>query len=118
MSESGIFWKELSLDTNKSKDIFCRGKDDDSITFNVKAICSESDEFGILKQSSCQVPRFSIKILPALVFDNKLAFVVDLTITQCNYQMRIEPGERINLHCVYCGGETEITLKVTFKRAK
>lgn len=116
MSDSGIFWKELSLDTNKSKDIFCRGKDDGSMTttFNVKAICTESEEFGVPNKqiSSCQVPRYLIKILPALVFDNKLAFVVDLTVAQCNYQMRIEPGERINLHCVYCGGETEMTLKV------
>ena len=51
-------------------------------------------------------------MLPPLVFENKLPFVIDVSIPCAEYEMRIEPGERISVYCIKCNSGIQIIFKV------
>ncbi|XP_024221985.1 vacuolar protein sorting-associated protein 13C [Bombus impatiens] len=110
VSEEGIYWKELSATINVIKDICCKMKGDESNSvFYVKVSCNE---IPVIARSSCHVPNYLINIYPPFIFNNQLPFVIDVYIPAINYEVKIEPGERINMHSLSCNIDVQFTFKV------
>ncbi|KOX79050.1 Vacuolar protein sorting-associated protein 13A [Melipona quadrifasciata] len=110
VSEEGIYWKELSATTNVIKDVCCKMKDDESNSvFYVKVSCNE---IPVTTRSSCQVPNYLISIHPPFSFNNQLPFVIDVHIPAISYEVKIEPGERINVHSLNCNTDIQFVFKV------
>ncbi|KAK0164246.1 hypothetical protein PV328_002894 [Microctonus aethiopoides] len=110
VSERGIYWKDLSENLNTPKDIYCSAKDENANSFfGVKVLCTEHPKF---ERTNCHVPQYLISIVPPLVFDNKLPFVVDINVPSIDYDVRIEPGERINVYSIRCDADTTVNFKI------
>ncbi|KAF7991246.1 hypothetical protein HCN44_002808 [Aphidius gifuensis] len=110
VSERGIYWKDSSEHINTPRDIYCYGKNDDvQSLFCVKIVCNESKNF---ERTNCQVPQYLISIVPPIIFDNKLPFVVDINVPTINYDVRIEPGEKINVYTIKCDNDTTVNFKI------
>ncbi|CAL7940918.1 unnamed protein product [Xylocopa violacea] len=110
VSEEGIYWKELSSKMNVIKDICCKMKEDESNSvFCVKVSCNE---IPVVTRPSCQVPNYLISIHSPLIFNNQLPFVIDVYIPAINYEVKIEPGERINMHSLNCNTDIQFTFKI------
>lgn len=58
------------------------------------------------------MPQYLISIVPPIVFDNKLPFVIDVDVPSIDYEVRIEPGERINVYSIKCDNDTTINFKI------
>lgn len=85
-------------------------KDDESNSvFYVKVSCNE---IPVIARSSCHVPNYLINIYPPFIFNNQLPFVIDVYIPAINYEVKIEPGERINMHSLSCNIDVQFTFKV------
>lgn len=82
------------------------------MVFGVKVICSKHQTSS---QINSQVPEYLIRMLPPLIFENKLPFVIDISIPSVDYEMRIEPGERISIYCIKCNSAIQIIFKVLVK---
>lgn len=109
MSEEGIYWKELSA-TNLIKDICCKMKEDENNSiFYVKVSCNE---IPVITRPSCQVPNYLISICSPFIFNNRLPFVIDVHIPAINYEVKIEPGEKINIHSLNCNIDIQLIFKV------
>ncbi|XP_033208533.1 vacuolar protein sorting-associated protein 13C-like [Belonocnema kinseyi] len=110
VSEEGLCWRELSDDLYVPKDIYCKEKENDSsVVFGVKVICSKRQTGS---HTNSQVPEYLIRMLPPLIFENKLPFVIDISIPCVDYEMRIEPGERTSVYCIKCNSATQIIFKI------
>ncbi|XP_076222912.1 intermembrane lipid transfer protein VPS13A isoform X2 [Nomia melanderi] len=110
VSEEGIYWKELSSSTNVAKDICCKMKEDESQSvFCVKVSCNEVP---LTTRPSCQVPSYLINIHSPLIFNNQLPFVIDINIPSINYEVKIEPGEKINMHSLNCNNDIQFVFKI------
>ncbi|XP_011303575.1 vacuolar protein sorting-associated protein 13C [Fopius arisanus] len=110
VSPVGISWKELSDHMNSPKDIYCTST---SAIFGVKVFCSENSKYSKYQwANSGQVPQYLITIVPPLVFDNKLPFVVDINVPSIEYEVRIEPGQRIDVYNIRCDADTTINFKI------
>lgn len=94
---------------NVAKDIWCKTKDDSNSVFCVKVSCNE---IPLITRPSCQVPNYLISIHSPLIFNNQLPFVIDVNIPTINYELKIEPGERINMHSLNCNSDTQFVFKV------
>ncbi|XP_076670615.1 intermembrane lipid transfer protein VPS13A isoform X2 [Andrena cerasifolii] len=109
-SEEGIYWKELSGTMNVAKDIYCKAKDSESNSvFCVKVSCNEVP---LTIRPSCQVPNYLISVHSPLIFNNQLPFVVDVNIAATNYELKIEPGEKINMHFLNCNNDIQFVFKI------
>lgn len=114
VSDEGIYWKDLRGTTNTFKDVFCKTKDDtDRNVFCVRAICMEVPL--ATRPSGCQVPNYLINIIPPVVFNNQLPFVIDVSIPSINYEVKIEPGEKINMHSFDHNSNVQFVFKVSVK---
>ncbi|XP_028982314.1 vacuolar protein sorting-associated protein 13A [Diachasma alloeum] len=110
VSPVGISWKELSEHMNTPKDIYCTSP---SSLFGVKVFCSENSKYTKYQwANSGQVPQYLITVVPPLVFDNKLPFVVDINVPSIEYEVRIEPGQRINVYNIRCDADTTVNFKI------
>ncbi|CAK9828583.1 Intermembrane lipid transfer protein VPS13A [Anthophora retusa] len=110
VSDEGIYWKEMSTMMNVIKDICCKMKEDDNQSvFCVKVSC---DEIPVTTRSSCQVPSYLISIHSPLIFNNQLPFVIDVHISAINYEVKIEPGERISMHSLNCNNDIQFIFKI------
>lgn len=110
VSDEGLSWRELSDDLYVPKDIYCKVKESNSPTvFGVKVICSKNQTSS---QTNSQVPEYLIRMLPPLIFENKLPFVIDISIPSVDYEMRIEPGEKISIYCIKCNSAIQIIFKI------
>lgn len=97
VSDEGIYWKDLRGTANAFKDVCCEAKGDNNCNvFCVRAICTELPL--TTRPSGCQVPNYLINIVPPVIFNNQLPFVIDVSIPSINYEVKIEPGEKINMH--------------------
>jgi hypothetical protein len=111
VSDEGIYWKDLKDTTNMFKDIYCKTKDDINCNiFCVRAICMEIPL--ATRLSGCQVPNYLITIIPPIIFNNQLPFVVDISIPDINYEVKIEPGEKINMHSLNQSSNVQFVFKV------
>ncbi|XP_026299715.1 vacuolar protein sorting-associated protein 13C isoform X2 [Apis mellifera] len=109
VSEEGIYWKELSA-TNLVKDICCKMKEDENNSiFYVKVSCNE---IPVITRPSCQVPNYLISICSPFIFNNRLPFVIDVHIPAINYEVKIEPGEKINIHSLNCNIDIQLIFKI------
>ncbi|XP_034193125.2 intermembrane lipid transfer protein VPS13A isoform X1 [Osmia lignaria lignaria] len=110
VSEEGIYWKEQSATMNVIKDICCKTKADESNSvFCVKVSCNE---VSLITRPSCQVPSYLISIHSPLILNNQLPFVIDVHIPAINYEVKIEPGERINMHSLNCNTDIQFVFKI------
>lgn len=95
---------------NVAKDICCKAKDSESSSvFCVKVSCNEVP---LTIRPSCQVPNYLISVYSPLIFNNQLPFVVDVSIAATNYELKIEPGEKINMHFLNCNNDIQFVFKV------
>lgn len=95
---------------NAVKDICCKAKDDQNQSvFCVKVSCNE---IPVTTRASCQVPNYLISIHSPLIFNNQLPFVIDVHMPAINYEVKIEPGERINMHSLNCNNDIQFVFKV------
>lgn len=99
---------------NAFKDVYCKAKDgiNDCNVFCVRAICTEIPL--TTRPSGCQVPNYLINIVPPVIFNNQLPFVIDVVVSSINYDVKIEPGEKINLHSLNQNSNVQFTFKVEF----
>ncbi|XP_076243831.1 intermembrane lipid transfer protein VPS13A [Calliopsis andreniformis] len=111
VSEEGVYWKELSATMNVTKDICCKIKGDESnaAVFCVKVSCNE---IPLVTRTSYQVPSYLITIHSPLIFNNQLPFVIDVNIPSINYELKIEPGEKINMHSLNCNSDIQFIFKI------
>lgn len=111
VSDEGIYWKDLRGTANAFKDICCEAKDDNNRNvFCVRAICTELPL--TTRPSGCQVPNYLINIVPPVIFNNQLPFVIDVSIPAINYEVKIEPGEKINMHSLNHSHNVQFVFKV------
>lgn len=103
MDDNANFIKEITCDSKEPAG--------DGSVFSVKAIRCKSN---YVSHSNRQTPEYLIKIVPPLVFDNKLYLPIQINIPHINYQIQLEPGERSNVYPVQCDEEFQITIKVCF----
>ena len=95
---------------NIARDIYCSSKEDNcNAVFGVKVACTESSKF---VRTNIQVPQYFITVVPPLSFDNNLPFVIDISVPSIEYEVRIEPGERINVYSLKCDSDSAVILKV------
>lgn len=110
VSEEGIYWKELSTTMNLAKDICCKMKEDENHSvFCVKVSCNEVP---LITRPNCQVPNYLISIHSPLIFNNQLPFVIDINISTIHYELKIEPGEKINMHSLNCNNDIQFVFKI------
>lgn len=96
---------------NAFKDIYCEAKGDNNRNvFCVRAICTEIPL--TTRPSGCQVPNYLINIVPPVIFNNQLPFVIDISIPDINYEVKIEPGEKINMHSLNHSNNMQFAFKV------
>lgn len=96
---------------NAFKDVCCKAKDDINCNvFCVRAICTEVPL--TTRPSGCQVPNYLINIVPPVIFNNQLPFVIDVSIPSINYEVKIEPGEKINMHSLHQSSNVQFIFKV------
>lgn len=111
VSEEEIYWKDLKGTANAFKDVCCKAKGDINCNvFCVRAICTEVPL--TTRSSGCQVPNYLINIVPPVIFNNQLPFVIDAGIPSINYEMKIEPGEKINMHSLNHSSNVQFIFKV------
>ncbi|KAG5314184.1 VP13A protein, partial [Acromyrmex insinuator] len=111
VSEEGIYWKDLRGIANAFKDVCCEAKGDNNRNvFCVRAICTELPL--TTRPSGCQVPNYLINIVPPIIFNNQLPFVIDVSIPGINYEVKIEPGEKINMHSLNHGNNVQFVFKI------
>ncbi|XP_025991463.1 vacuolar protein sorting-associated protein 13A isoform X2 [Solenopsis invicta] len=111
VSEEGIYWKDLRDTANAFKDVCCEAKgDNNSNVFCVRAICTEVPL--TTRPSGCQVPNYLINIVPPIIFNNQLPFVIDVSIPGINYEVKIEPGEKINMHSLNQSSNVQFVFKI------
>lgn len=97
--------------TNAFKDVYCEMKDEINCNvFCVRAICTEIPL--MTRPSGCQVPNYLISIVPPIIFNNQLPFVIDVGIPSINYEVKIEPGEKINMHALSYNSNAQFIFKV------
>ena len=96
---------------NAFKDVCCEAKGDNNRNvFCVRAICTELPL--TTRPSGCQVPNYLINIVPPIIFNNQLPFVIDINIPGINYEVKIEPGEKINMYSLNHGNNVQFVFKV------
>ncbi|KYM95926.1 Vacuolar protein sorting-associated protein 13C [Cyphomyrmex costatus] len=111
VSDEGIYWKDLRGTANAFKDVCCEAKGDNNRNvFCVRAICMELPLTS--RPSGCQVPNYLINIVPPVIFNNQLPFVIDVSIPGINYEVKIEPGEKINMHSLNYGNNVQFVFKI------
>ncbi|XP_072752571.1 intermembrane lipid transfer protein VPS13A [Anoplolepis gracilipes] len=111
VSEEGIYWKDLRGTANAFKDVCCKAKGDINCNvFCVRAICTEVPL--ATRSSGCQVPNYLINIVPPVIFNNQLPFVIDVSIPGINYEVKIEPGEKINMHSLNHSSNVQFIFKI------
>ncbi|XP_077263954.1 intermembrane lipid transfer protein VPS13A isoform X2 [Temnothorax americanus] len=111
VSDEGIYWKDLRGTANAFKDVCCEAKGDNNRNvFCVRAICTELPL--MTRPSGCQVPNYLINIVPPVIFNNQLPFVIDVIIPGINYEVKIEPGEKINVHSLNHSNSVQFVFKV------
>ncbi|XP_011865236.1 PREDICTED: vacuolar protein sorting-associated protein 13A-like isoform X2 [Vollenhovia emeryi] len=111
VSDEGIYWKDLRGTANAFKDVCCGAKGDNNCNvFCVRAISTELPL--MTRPSGCQVPNYLINIVPPLVFNNQLPFVIDVSIPGINYEVKIEPGEKINMHSLNHSNNVQFVFKI------
>ncbi|EFN62404.1 Vacuolar protein sorting-associated protein 13A [Camponotus floridanus] len=111
VSEEGIYWKDLRGTANAFKDVYCKTKGDINCNvFCVRAICMEVSL--TTRPSGCQVPNYLIDIIPPIIFNNQLPFVIDVGIPSINYEVKIEPGEKINMHSLNHSSNVQFIFKI------
>ncbi|XP_020288636.1 vacuolar protein sorting-associated protein 13A-like isoform X2 [Pseudomyrmex gracilis] len=109
VSNVGIYWRDLK--GNTFKDVCCETKGDfNRNVFCVRAVCTEIPL--TTRPSGCQVPNYLINIMPPVAFNNQLPFVIDVSIPDINYEVKIEPGEKINMHSLNCNSNLQFIFKV------
>lgn len=95
---------------NLAKDICCKMKEDENHSvFCVKVSCNEVP---LITRPNCQVPNYLISIHSPLIFNNQLPFVIDINISTIHYELKIEPGEKINMHSLNCNNDIQFVFKV------
>ncbi|XP_014604811.1 PREDICTED: vacuolar protein sorting-associated protein 13C-like [Polistes canadensis] len=110
ISEEGIFWKELNIITDTSKDVFCKLKNNENQSvFCIKVV---GTEFPMAIPQDCRVPNYLINIIPPLILNNQLPFVIDIGIPSINYEVKIEPGDKVNVHSLMCTGDIQFHFKI------
>lgn len=67
------------------------------------------------RPTGCTVPNYLINIIPPIIFNNQLPFVIDVTIPTINYEVKIEPGEKINMHSLCCNSNVQFVFKVRIR---
>ncbi|XP_053983322.1 intermembrane lipid transfer protein VPS13C-like [Hylaeus volcanicus] len=110
VSEEGIYWKELNTTMNLAKDICCKMKEDENQS--VFCVKISYNEVPLTTRPSCQVPNYLISIHSPLIFNNQLPFVIDVNIPSINYELKIEPGEKINMHSLNCNNDIQFVFKI------
>lgn len=111
MSNEGIYWRDLKGTANTFKDVCCETKGNiNRNVFYVRAVCTEIPL--TTRPSGCQVPNYLINIMPPVAFNNQLPFVIDVNIPDINYEVKIEPGEKINMHSLNCNSNLQFIFKV------
>nr|XP_012219129.1 PREDICTED: vacuolar protein sorting-associated protein 13A-like isoform X1 [Linepithema humile] len=111
VSDEGIYWKDLRGTANTFKDVSCNTKGDTNHNvFCVRAICTEVSL--TTRPSGCQVPNYLINIIPPVVFNNQLPFVIDVSLPNINYEVKIEPGEKINMHSFDHNSNVQFIFKI------
>lgn len=96
---------------NAFKDVCCNAKGDINCNvFCVRAICTEVPL--TTRPSGCQVPNYLINIVPPIIFNNQLPFVIDVVVPGINYEVKIEPGEKINMHSLNHSSNVQFIFKV------
>jgi len=96
---------------NAFKDVYCETKSDNNHNvFCVRAICTELPL--TTRPSGCQVPNYLINIVPPVILNNQLPFVIDVSIPGINYEVKIEPGEKINMHSLNYSNNVHFVFKV------
>lgn len=99
---------------NAFKDVSCKSKGDtDHNVFCARATCTEVPL--MTRPSGCQVPNYLINIIPPVVFNNQLPFVIDVGMPSINYEVKIEPGEKINMHSFDHNSNVQFVFKVSVK---
>lgn len=58
------------------------------------------------------MPNYLINIVPPVIFNNQLPFVIDVSIPSINYEVKIEPGEKINMHSLDHSHNVQFVFKV------
>ncbi|XP_012533549.1 vacuolar protein sorting-associated protein 13A isoform X2 [Monomorium pharaonis] len=111
ISEEGIYWRDMRGTANAFKDVCCEAKGDNNRNvFCVRAVCTE---FPLMtRPSGCQVPNYLINIVPPIIFNNQLPFVIDVNIPAINYEVKIEPGEKINMHSLNHSSNVHFVFKI------
>ncbi|KAK2588797.1 hypothetical protein KPH14_001672 [Odynerus spinipes] len=110
ISEEGIYWKELSASTNSNKDVFCKLKNNENQSvFCIKVV---GTEIPMSIPQGSRVPNYLISIIPPLVLNNQLPFVIDIGIPSINYEAKIEPGDKVNVHSLMCVGDIQFNFKI------
>ncbi|EZA49615.1 Vacuolar protein sorting-associated protein 13A [Ooceraea biroi] len=111
VSDEGIYWKDLRGTANTFKDVCCETKGDSNRNvFCARAICTEIPL--ATRLSGCQVPNYLITIIPPVIFNNQLPFVIDVSIPDINYEVKIEPGEKINMHSLNRDSNVQFIFKI------
>ncbi|BET01399.1 Vacuolar protein sorting-associated protein [Nesidiocoris tenuis] len=96
ISETGLWWQDLATDLNSPKDVMCHPKaKNDTTTFAVKALCEEGAP---THRPSRLIPKYLIRLLPPLSFNNRLPYALEIKIPTLNIEVRIEAGESTNMY--------------------
>ncbi|XP_047356214.1 vacuolar protein sorting-associated protein 13C-like isoform X2 [Vespa velutina] len=110
ISDEGIYWKELSIITDTSKDVFCKLKNNENQ--NVFCIKVVGTEVPMLIPQGSRVPNYLINIIPPVILNNQLPFVIDIGIPCINYEVKIEPGDKVNVHSLMYTGDIQFNFKI------
>lgn len=68
-------------------------------------------EVPMLIPQGSRIPNYLINIIPPLILNNQLPFVIDIGIPCINYEVKIEPGDKVNVHSLMCTGDIQFNFK-------
>ncbi|XP_050428442.1 intermembrane lipid transfer protein VPS13A-like isoform X2 [Adelges cooleyi] len=95
VSDTGVWWPEMAVDTNPAKDLVCAtSKPDEQLAFSVRVVCEEGEP--VFNRASRAVPNYTFRAVPPVIMHNFLPFAIELNFP--NFKHRIEASEKIDVY--------------------
>ncbi|XP_008187329.1 vacuolar protein sorting-associated protein 13C isoform X2 [Acyrthosiphon pisum] len=95
VSDSGVWWPDLSVDTSCAKELVCAtSKVDEQPNFSIRVVCEEGEP--VFNRASRTVPNYTLRAVPPVVIHNFLPFAIEFSFP--NFKHHIEASEKIDVY--------------------
>lgn len=111
--ESGLWYQELARDIGNAHNYHCIPKEKSNLEiFSLRVVIKRNLEVKHL--ASHTIPNFIIHLLPPLILNNFLPYLIGVQNVDLNQQMKIEPGEKANVYSFNLSTDQKLLCKILY----